>query len=76
MKLSVEITPSAPNVDMEAVARLLCALADELRSPGFCLLQGPPQARTVLVSRVVIDHKTNTVLIGELVTAPHQPSGK
>jgi hypothetical protein len=76
MKLSVEITPSGPKVGTDAVARLLYALGDELRSPGFALLQGPPHARAVLASRTVVDHETSSILIGELVTAPHQPGGK
>jgi len=76
MKLFVEITPSSPKVSTDAVARLLYALGDDLRSPAFALLQGPSQTRTVLLSRNVIDHETNSILIGELVTAPHQPGGK
>ena len=76
MKLSVEITPSNPTVSTAAIAHLLFDLSKALLEPGFDALQGPPQTRTVLLSRNVIDHETSSILIGELVTAPHQPGGK
>jgi hypothetical protein len=76
MRLSVEITPSNPKVSTAAISHLLFDLSKELLEPGFNVLQGPPQTRTVLLSMHVVDQTTNSILIGELVTAPHQPGGE
>ena len=72
MRLTVEITPSNSSVGTGALGALLRNLGHAIQSQEFPVLQGPPQTRTVLLSMHVLDQTTNSILIGELVTAPNQ----
>ena len=72
MRIGVEITPNALKVSTMALSELFFELGNALRSPNFYVLQGPPQVRNVLLKIDVVDLLTDTVLTGELVTAPNQ----
>jgi hypothetical protein len=70
MKLTVEIESKCQDVSSDAIAALLYELSDGLRSNTFFLLKGPPEARTVLIERSVVDNSTQSSLTGKLVATP------